>query len=224
MQIAPSYKSSLSLLILAFFSFLVAPAAASYQLNKESIQPSGKSPTRALGTHAARKIDASVHQWVAPGPQVVAVQTAMWIDVPGAFSLPVVQQPQDDAIYVSNKRDLVTQFQLASQNGVTGLLAHDYLAGKKFYDLSVGQVIQVTYGDNSTRDYKISSVHRYQKLDPGDLNSDFIDLETQEKLTAAEVFGLYYHGDPHLILQTCLEGDGRLDWGLFFITAAPIES
>ena len=149
---------------------------------------------------------------------------AKWIDVPDVFSLAVVQQPAGDLVYVSIRRDLVTQFHMASQNGVTGLLAHDFLSGKEFYKLSVGQIINVTYTDDSVRQYQVSSIRSYQKLDPESLHSDYIDLSTQEELSTGQVFDRYYMGKHHLILQTCLPGEGRLDWGLYFVVASPVEN
>jgi hypothetical protein len=142
--------------------------------------------------------------------------------VPGLFSLPVIQQPQSNPIYVSNKHDRITQFQSAARNGVTGLLAHNYLAGNLFYKLAPGHKALVVYGDGVIQSYQVVSVHRFQKLKPASLHSNLIDLSTGREVTSAEVFGRFYRGEHHLTFQTCLERNGRLDWGFLFVVATPL--
>ena len=225
MRLVQSYKSSVSLFLLIIFILTAYPPAQGGYLGAGTAQaqPIEADPAQVTGAHGSRKVNKAVHQRINQNALEPTVQPVKWIDVEGGFSLPVVQQPADDLIYVSNKRDLLTQFQLADQNGVVGLLAHDYLAGKKFYDLQVGQIVSITYQDDSVRHYQIISLHRYQKINPSDLYSDFVDLDTHEQLSSAQVFSLYYLGNHHLTLQTCLEGEGRLDWGLFFVTASPVD-
>jgi len=150
------------------------------------------------------------------------LSVAEWVNVP-AFSLPVIQQPPDDAVYVSTDNDRVTQFRLAYQNGVTALLAHNYLSGTKFYALKIGQVVSVTYTDQSIRHYTITRIDRYQKVNPSRLQSNLIDLSSHKIFTSTEVFNRYYRGDHHVIFQTCLESDGLLNWGLYFVVAAPVD-
>ncbi|HRJ74870.1 MAG TPA: hypothetical protein PLX90_02685, partial [Anaerolineales bacterium] len=53
--------------------------------------------------------------------------------------------------------------------------------------------------------------------------SNFIDLNTQEFLTAEGLFNKVYRGDFHVTLQTCIEKDGDLSWGRLFIIAKPIS-
>src|SRR5574341_335350 len=76
--------------------------------------------------------------------------------VPGRFALSVIQQPENNATFVSNKRDLVTQFEKAARNGVTGLLAHNYLSGRLFYQLTSGQEVFVVYGDGAIQRYRVT--------------------------------------------------------------------
>jgi len=151
------------------------------------------------------------------------VQTALaeWVSVSGLFSLPIMQQPENNPIYVANKSNILTQFQRATQNGVTGLLAHNFLSGREFSRLKIGQEISVTYTDHIVRNYRVSSIYHYQKLDPSDLFSDLIDLHSGRELSSSEVFNRFYRGRHHVTLQTCLEEDGRLDWGLLFVVALP---
>ncbi|MEW5957276.1 MAG: hypothetical protein AB1801_06110 [Chloroflexota bacterium] len=144
--------------------------------------------------------------------------------VPGIFALPVVQQPPNNSIFVSNKHDLVTQFQNAAQNGVIGLLAHNYLAGSLFYKLAPAHEVMLVYGDGLVERYRVKSVHRFQKLEPPSLRGNLLDLSTGKIVTAAEVFHRFYRGEHRLTFQTCLERNGRLDWGLMFIEAVPLEN
>lgn len=148
---------------------------------------------------------------------------AEWAEVSGLFSLPIVQQPADDPVYVSNRGDTLTQFQQAAQNGITGLLAHNFLSGKEFYKIKIGQEISITYTDQIVRNYRVSSIYHYQKLDPSNLFSDYIDLYTDKEQSTEEVFDRFYRGHHHLTLQTCLEKEGRLDWGLIFVVAQSIN-
>ena len=143
--------------------------------------------------------------------------------VPGVFAYPIIQQPSNNDIYVSNKTDLITQFHQADHNGITGLLAHNYLTGKFFFDLEIGQEIWIVYGDRELRHYQVTSLHQFQKIDTSSLYSPMLDLNTQEELSTSEVYSQFYRGAHHVVFQTCLAGEGRLDWGLFFVTAMPID-
>jgi hypothetical protein len=143
--------------------------------------------------------------------------------VPGMFAFPIIQQPEGNDIYVSLKPDLVTQFRQAKRHDVTGLLAHNYLSGEDFYQLKMGQEIWIVYGDKEIRRYQVSGLHEFQKLNPIDLYSNLLDLNTHEELSMTEVYHQFYWGSHHLIFQTCLVGEGRLDWGLFFVVAVPLD-
>jgi hypothetical protein len=134
-----------------------------------------------------------------------------------------MQQPKGNPVYVSNKRGILTQFQQATQNGITGLLAHNYLSGREFYKIKIGQEISITYKDKIVRNYRVSNIYQYQKLNPSDLFSTYIDLHTDKEHSTEDVFERFYRGHHHLTLQTCLEKEGRLDWGLVFIVAQPIN-
>jgi hypothetical protein len=144
------------------------------------------------------------------------------IYAPGVFAFPIISQPENNDLYVSIKRDLVTLFSAATVNGVTGLLAHNFLAGAHFYDLQIGQEIWLVEDETDVRGYQITDIQQYQRVDrlDGDI---FIDLETQTSLDTSEIFDRYYTGEPHLTLQTCLENEGDPSWGLTFIVAEPIS-
>lgn len=151
------------------------------------------------------------------------VGNANWVSIEGGFSLPIIQQPEGEPSFVSTRDNIVTQFNSPSQYGVTGLLAHNYLSGKDFYSLEIGQKVTVYYGEGIERNYKVISIDRFRKLDRTSIYSNLVEVETNKEYSSTEVFNRFYNGSHHLVFQTCLEQDGRLDWGLVFITAEPIE-
>ena len=141
--------------------------------------------------------------------------------VDGLMALPIVQQPDGDSAYIDLGDQTATQFQLASPYGNVGLLAHNYLAGKLFFDLNKGQELVLVYGDGHTQSFRVSEIDDYQRLDPTDLNSDFVELATQQKVSAAQVFTRFYEIPGDLTLQTCIAHDGQSSWGVRFIVASP---
>lgn len=146
------------------------------------------------------------------------------VHVPGVLSLPVVQQPQKNPAYVSEQNDTVTQFQSAVQYGVTGLLAHNYLSGELFYDIRIGQEVIIVMGDGAMREYRVTGIYTFKKLSPDSLRSSLIDLSDGKTLTSSQAFSRFYKGDHKVTFQTCLEGEGKLNWGLTFIVAEPIDA
>jgi hypothetical protein len=143
------------------------------------------------------------------------------IYAPGIFALPIIEQPADNDIYVSVKRNLVTLFADAAENGVTGLLAHNFLAGALFYNLEIGGELWLVNGEEETTAYTVTNIEQFQKID-GEETDTYIDLRTQESMSTSEVFERFYTGEPHLVLQTCLEENDDPSWGLTFIVAQPI--
>jgi len=138
---------------------------------------------------------------------------------PGIFRFKIVEQPDGNAVFVSPLGDTLTNFLSAKNNGITGLLAHNYLAGRNFYDLEVGDSLFLIWGDRRFVEYLIVETGDYQKLSSDIFASKYIDLATGETLTTDDVFTRYYRGNHRLTLQTCLERKGDLSWGLHFITA-----
>lgn len=143
--------------------------------------------------------------------------------VDGVLALKVIQQPDNDWAFVSTDWGTATEFQNARANGVTGLLAHNFLSGQLFYDLKIGQEVEIVYGDGDVRSYTINNILKFQKLDLTSLTSDFIDLRTNKKVSVGTVFNEVYSGGDHVTLQTCLEKDGVSNWGLEFIIATPLS-
>lgn len=148
--------------------------------------------------------------------------TIRGVYVPGILALPVVQQPENDEGFVSEEPWSVTEFRRAAQNNVIGLLAHNYLAGRDFFRLRKGQEVILLYGDGTSAHYLVTRMHRYQKLDPLDLFSDYINLSNGKQVSAFELFNRVYRGPHHVTFQTCLERAGNLEWGLLFVIADPV--
>jgi hypothetical protein len=135
------------------------------------------------------------------------------------FMLRVIQQPSGKPGFVSPVEGVATQFSMASTNNVTGMLAHNFSSGRFFFDLALEDEIDVVYGDGTIKQYKITMVKKYQALSPKSAASDFVDLETKEKLTATGLFSKMYSGKHHLTLQTCIQEGTEDSWGRLFVIA-----
>jgi hypothetical protein len=135
----------------------------------------------------------------------------------------VVQQPAGQPGFVSAADGVVTQFGMASQYGSIGMLAHNFAAGDKFFQLKVGMTVHLVYGDGSVHAYLIKQVSRFQAISPTSPTSDFRDLQTGEKISAAELFTRMYGGANRLTLQTCIASGDESSWGRLFIIAEPIS-
>ncbi len=138
------------------------------------------------------------------------------------FAFPVVKQPAGNAGFVSTVDGVVTEFAMAKKYGVTGIVAHNYLAGANFFSLEIGEIIEVVYGDGETLSYKITSIQSYQALSPNSATSQFVDLATSEKISATELFKRVYMGSQHLTLQTCIQQGSVDSWGRLFVIAEPV--
>ena len=138
------------------------------------------------------------------------------------FGLRIIQQPSGRAGFVSAIEGVVTQFSMPNQYGITGLLAHNYLSGRHFFGLRMGDIVQLVYGDGDIKEYQIVDIQRYQALQPDSTTSKFLDLNTGEKLSSTQLFNLVYMGNHHLTLQTCIQEGSEDSWGRLFIIANPI--
>lgn len=137
----------------------------------------------------------------------------------------IIQQPKNNPGFVSTDAKKLTQFSMASQYGVTALLAHNYLMGESFFKIKTGDVLTVVYGDKTYQEYRVEEIRRYQALTPNSPYSKFINLADPEKtvITATDLFYDVYTQKGTLVLQTCIEKDGELSWGRLFIIAVPLE-
>jgi hypothetical protein len=110
---------------------------------------------------------------------------------------------------------------MAAWYGVTGLLAHNYAAGRLFFELELGDDVKVVYGDGQVKRYQVNAVLRYQALQPDSPTSDFVDLASSQQLSASEVFTRVYAGGEHVTFQTCIAAGGQGSWGRLFVIAEP---
>jgi hypothetical protein len=141
--------------------------------------------------------------------------------VPEVLALPIVQQPEGDTGYVSRDDKQATQFATASQYGNIGLLAHNYLSGKFFSNLAVGQEVRLVYGDGKVEYFVITAVLHFQALEPGSQWSSFRSLDNNEVLSAEQMFIRAYAGNRHITFQTCIAAGGNSSWGRLFVIATP---
>lgn len=143
--------------------------------------------------------------------------------VPGVLADAIVEQPEGMPAFVSSEAGVLTRFGMAEEHGTLGLLAHNYLAGEDFPGLDQGQLIVLIHGDGKTETYIVRQILRYQALSPRSVISDFVDLRTEERLSAAELFQRVYNRPGDLVLQTCIYADDDASWGRLFIIAVPVD-
>lgn len=154
-------------------------------------------------------------------------------DVVGVYvrdimALPVQQQPPGDPSYVASQHNLLTEFAMPKRYGAVGILAHNYLSGSRFSQLTPGTEIVVVFGDGRIARYTVTGSESYQALDPNSPVSDFVHPNdpTRRVLTSSEMFQRIYTQPNQIVFQTCVEAFGDPSWGRIFITAeaaGPIE-
>lgn len=141
--------------------------------------------------------------------------------ISNVLALPVVQQPVGNDGYVSNDNGQLTQFALASQYGNIGLLAHNYLSGRSFSQLEVGQEVRLVYGDGTIKYFIVKEVLQYQAMEPNSPWSSFRDIKDNTILNAEQMFNRVYAGELHVTFQTCIQAEGISTWGRLFVLAEP---
>jgi hypothetical protein len=138
--------------------------------------------------------------------------------VEGLFQYPIVQQPSNEPAWITSSQGEVTEFRIVrQQTGNEGLIAHNYLAGGKFFELEVGDVAQVVLGDGTVLDFEVAEIYDFQALTPNSPTSDFLNLDTGAKLSASELFYKVYGGNLTLTFQTCINRNNISTWGRTFI-------
>lgn len=143
------------------------------------------------------------------------------IYIPGVLAARIVQQTSGSEGFVSPWENVLTQFDMASRLGSTGLLAHNYLAGKWFAELQPGQTFYLVYGDGRTAAFTVSESLQYQALEPNAVSGKFVDLRNGRSLTHAELFTEIYNRKGQVIFQTCIEAENNPTWGRLFVIAEP---
>ncbi len=144
-------------------------------------------------------------------------ETLRGVYVPLKLALPVVQQPPGREDYVSPMNAEVTEFRMAQKAGSVGLLAHNYLAGRHFFNIERGDLVFLAYGNRRVETFVVEEIRKYEEL----YNGLYKDLETLQDYDARQVFHEMYGGERHVTLQTCIEKDGNWNWGRLFIIALP---
>lgn len=138
--------------------------------------------------------------------------------VENLFEYPIVQQPSNDPAWITSNQGEVTEFSIVRQHtGNEGLIAHNYLAGGKFFNLQIGDIAQVVLGDGSIIEFEVVEMYDFQALSPNSPTSDFLDLDTGAKLSASELFYRVYGGNLTLTFQTCINRNNVSTWGRTFI-------
>lgn len=144
---------------------------------------------------------------------------------PGVLALRVLQQPANNAGFITGATDAVSQFGVAASHGAVGLLAHNYLSGEQFFDLKPGQSVVVVLANGTRERYRVDAVHSYQALSPSSAVSDFLELKTSgRRISAQQLFNEMYAQPGQLVFQTCIAHGGNSYWGRLFVVANPVEA
>jgi hypothetical protein len=200
----------LAWIILLFFSPL-APVVPDTGSGLPVVHLPGEHPTGLGGPQGLVRLPDRVAGWV-DGQE----EALVGVYAPGAFAHPVVAQPPGSNLFVSRDPEVLTRFQLPPRTETIGLLAHNYLAGADFYRLGPGDALFLVYGDGRTTAYQVSEIADYRTLTP----YRYRDLATEHSYSDVSLFEeIYVAGGDRLVLQTCIERDGNLSWGLRFVIA-----
>jgi len=224
-------------LLLSGLAFMLQPSAASaarsFELSfahrpirEPSVGDSCSSPTVDLEEWAFRRFRSrrSRADFVASARRADAA-TITGVFVCDVLALQVTQQPANDPIFVAETSDTVTQSRLAADYGTIGLLAHNHLSGSRFFNLALGQEVDIVYGDGTFHQYVISEIRHLQALDPDSPYSDFSDLDNAgPQLSSTQVFEQFFGGGDRVVFQTCISANGILSWGRLFVTARPVST
>ena len=210
-------KSSLPADIVATPIYTETSVVAAYPTDSSFLLPLG-TPTLSAPTITLPPLDQFIQQ-VADG----RAGDVSGLYIQGITELKIVQQPNANLAYIDENEGTATQFQSANVFGAIGLLAHNFLAGRDFFQIKAGQDMILVNGDGSTTHYTVSNIADYQRLTPSDLRSNFLELTSNQQLTADQLFGKFYKKAHHLILQTCIENGGNPDWGVRFIDGDPVQ-
>jgi hypothetical protein len=183
--------------------------------------PSISAPTGVVGSRAATFKSVPTPA-VSPEISVEIKPVLSAVSIHDVGDIPIVQQPPGDSNFVSKNDGEVTQFASATRYGNIGLLAHNYLSGKSFSKIQIGQQIHLIYSDGTVENYVVTKILRYQALDPKSPYSSFQNLDDQDEiLTVGQMFDRAYQGGRHVTFQTCIASQGNSSWGRLFIIASP---
>jgi hypothetical protein len=120
---------------------------------------------------------------------------------------------------VTRKPGQATVFEAAGEDfGTVGVLAHNYLEGRRFTTLVEGNQIGLSWEDGRRSWYQVVEIRAYLATYPGRENSTLV--RKGEVLTEEQVYREVYSPPGRLILQTCVGMSG----GFYFVIAEPLAS
>jgi hypothetical protein len=115
-------------------------------------------------------------------------------------------------------------FSTASNYGSIGLIAHNHLAGREFFEVEMNDEIYLIYGNGDVQRYVVSEIREYQALSPTSPYSSFINLAyTDRTISYRDLFFDTYGIGNRLVLQTCISRNNYDSWGRLFIIATPVN-
>ncbi|MBI9049282.1 MAG: hypothetical protein JEZ00_07680 [Anaerolineaceae bacterium] len=216
-QIESSTKIILIMIFVLLLSLLIAPLS----IHANEIPVTGfETQVSANQTNAALLPLDSFVEFLINGNEEQIV--GIYID--DVFAQKVVQQPESDAAYVSPFNNQITDFGMVSKlTGNIGMLAHNYLSGEHFSDFAPGDIIHVVYGNGDVENFVVDRLESYQALSPHNVYSDFVNLDTNQKYNATQLFETVYGGSYHLTFQTCIRSGDEYSWGRLFVIATPVD-
>ena len=228
-------QSILFAILLTAFVFVLSPSAtiASSLFTNNHLSVHHNLPNACLKFIGDSFITDSIRNATNTFPTLAEFASSLGYTDPGTIigvyvcrvlALRVIQQPQDDPVYVSTEWETATQFRLASDYGTLGLLAHNDRAGARFFDLMIGHEVDVVYGDGAIRRYVVSSVRHFQPVESDNPYSSFYDLDySSDPVSSTQVFQHFFASGDQVVFQTCISANGSPTWGRLFVIATPIS-
>ncbi|MFO7670242.1 MAG: hypothetical protein R6W31_11330 [Bacteroidales bacterium] len=141
------------------------------------------------------------------------------------FQLPVTYQPAGNPGFVTSSAESVTLFSSAGNYGSIGLIAHNHLAGREFFEINKYDEIYLVYGDGQIEKFIVTEIREYQALSPNSPYSSFINLSYPDtSISYRDLFYDTYGISDRLILQTCISRDNHDSWGRLFVIATPVST
>ncbi len=142
-----------------------------------------------------------------------------FIILPNKICLRIIQQPKNKDEFVSPIVGCVTQFRKPNLYGCLGILAHNYSSGKHFSDLKIEEIVEYIKDDKTKNFYKINKIEKYQALSPKNTKSQFINLETNQKLSYNQLFTKMFTKKNTMVFMTCIQKEEEMSWGRLFVMA-----
>jgi hypothetical protein len=98
--------------------------------------------------------------------------------------------------------------------------AHSSNIGRYITALRVGDTIAFREGTprrGGGYARKVSSIRKFQTLDPTNPTSPLVDLDTGKKYSSTQLSRELYDSPNKVLFQTCIEKDGNKNWGRLFV-------